>query len=134
MELNREQALEILEKFDMFQGQRAGRELWQDKPFEVQAQDVANFSRDVSLLINYIKELTEENERLKEGAERHLENLKAVLGERSESNIVADTVREMQEMIESRCIEGGIYPAFVKSVVHRVAQELLEESNNEGNN
>lgn len=63
MELNREKAIEILEKFDMFQGQRAGRELWQDKPFEVQEQDIANFSRDVNLLIGYIKELTEESQR-----------------------------------------------------------------------
>ena len=64
MELNREQALEILEKFDFFQGQRAGRELWNSKPFDVQEQDIANFSRDVALLKNYIKELTDENDRL----------------------------------------------------------------------
>jgi hypothetical protein len=59
---------------------------------------------DDTALLKYtlalIKELTEENERLKERAERHLENLKAVLGERSESNIVADTVREMQGIIK----------------------------------
>ena len=66
MELNREQAIEILERFEFFQGQRAGRELWCTKPFEVQEQDIANFSRDVGLLKNYIKELTEDNERLRE--------------------------------------------------------------------
>jgi chromosome segregation ATPase len=61
MELNREQAMDILDKMDFFQGQRAGRELWNDKPLDVQEQDIANFSRDVNLLKNYIKELTEEN-------------------------------------------------------------------------
>lgn len=62
MKLNREQIIEILEKFDMFQGQRAGRELWQEKPFEVQEQDIDNFSRDVNLLIAYIKVLTAKTE------------------------------------------------------------------------
>lgn len=38
----------------------------------------------------------------------------------------ADTVRKMQEMIEERCIKGGIYPAFVSSVIKRVAKEMLE--------
>ncbi len=36
----------------------------------------------------------------------------------------ADTVRKMQEAIEERCIKGGIYPAFVKSVVEAIAKEL----------
>ena len=69
--LNAEQVIDILDKVDFFQGQRAGRELWNDKPFEVQEQDIANFSRDISLVKEYItsqeqriKELTEENERL----------------------------------------------------------------------
>lgn len=70
--LNAEQAIDILDKMDFFQGQRAGRELWNDKPFEVQEQDIANFSRDISLVKEYITsqeqritELTEENERLR---------------------------------------------------------------------
>ena len=41
--------VDILDKMDFFQGQREGRELWNDKPFEVQEQDIANFSRDISL-------------------------------------------------------------------------------------
>lgn len=65
MELNREQAIDILERFDFFQGQRAGRELWNDKPFDVQEQDIAKFSQDVASLKNYINKLTEENERLR---------------------------------------------------------------------
>ena len=64
MELNREQALDVLDKMDFFQGQRAGRKLWNSKPYDVQEQDIANFSRDVALLKNYIKELTEANDKL----------------------------------------------------------------------
>ncbi len=66
MELNREQAIDILERFDFFQGQRAGRELWNSKPFDVQEQDIAKFSQDVASLKNYIKELTKENEAISE--------------------------------------------------------------------
>lgn len=39
----------------------------------------------------------------------------------------ADTVRKMHDSIKERCIKGGIYPAFVKSVVEAVAKELSED-------
>ena len=38
-----------------------------------------------------------------------------------------DAVRKMQESIKERCIKGGIYPAFVKSVVEAVEKELSED-------
>lgn len=41
---------EILDKWDMFLGQRAGRELWGDKPKNIQDEDVENFNRDLSYL------------------------------------------------------------------------------------
>ena len=53
-QITKEQAIDILERFDFFQGQRAGRELWNDKPFGVQEEDISNFSRDVKLLKEYI--------------------------------------------------------------------------------
>ena len=53
--ITKKQAIDILERFDFFQGQRAGRELWNDKPFDVQEQDIKDFSRDCKLLIEYVK-------------------------------------------------------------------------------
>ena len=53
--ITKEQAIDILEKFDFFQGQRAGRELWNDKPKDVQDKDIEDFSRDCRLLIEYVK-------------------------------------------------------------------------------
>ena len=38
-------ALEVLDKLSFFGGQRAGRELWNDKPREVQDEDIASFNR-----------------------------------------------------------------------------------------
>lgn len=48
MEIDR--AIEILDKWEFFYGQRAGRELWADKPTEVQDEDIANFCRDLGLV------------------------------------------------------------------------------------
>jgi len=47
-------ALDILDKFDFFYGQRAGRELWFDKPKEVQDEDIKNFSKDIAFLKDFI--------------------------------------------------------------------------------
>ena len=45
-----EEALDVLDKWEFFYGQRAGRELWADKPTEVQDQDIANFNRDIQIV------------------------------------------------------------------------------------
>lgn len=47
-------ALEILDKLSFFGGQRAGRELWNDKLREVQDKDIADFNRDIEFLRNII--------------------------------------------------------------------------------
>ena len=39
--------------------------------------------------------------------------------------VKADTVRQMQTEIETRCLEGGIYPAFVKSTIAKIAEEMI---------
>lgn len=62
--LNAEQIVDILDKIDFFQGQRAGRELWTEKPFDIQEEDLKNFSLDVELLKTYIEELASETKLL----------------------------------------------------------------------
>jgi len=52
--ITKEQAIDIIAKFDFFYGQRAGRELWFDKSREVQDADVKNFSDDCVRLLEYI--------------------------------------------------------------------------------
>lgn len=58
-------ALDILDRFDFFYGQRAGRELWNEKPFDVQNKDIENFSKDTAFLKDLISRLEAEKERLK---------------------------------------------------------------------
>lgn len=62
MAITKEQAIDILDKFDFFQGQRAGRELWNDKPYEVQEEDIKAFSRDVAELKAYIADVVPKSE------------------------------------------------------------------------
>lgn len=47
---DKDKALEILDKWQFFYGQRAGRELWSDKPEEVQNKDIEDFNRDIEFL------------------------------------------------------------------------------------
>lgn len=51
------QANDILEKLSFFYGQRAGRELWNDKPREIQDEDIASFNRDMDFLWTIINGL-----------------------------------------------------------------------------
>ena len=47
--------LEILDKFQFFQGQRAGRGLWNDEPVEIQNEDIKNFNKDIEFIRNVLK-------------------------------------------------------------------------------
>lgn len=58
-------ALDILAKFDFFGGQRAGRELWNEKPADVQDKDIENFSKDVAFLKDFFNRQKEEIERVR---------------------------------------------------------------------
>ena len=50
-----EKAIEILDKLSFFGGQRAGRELWNDKPREVQEDDISSFNRDIESVRDFIR-------------------------------------------------------------------------------
>jgi archaellum component FlaC len=57
-------AWDILCKLDFF-NQRAGRELWNDKPEDIQNKDIEDFANDVQFLKDLINRQQEEIERLK---------------------------------------------------------------------
>ena len=145
MELNREQAIDILDKFNFFQGQRAGRELWNDKPFDEQEQDISNFSRDVALLKNYINELTAENERLRLTVGAYYvkttllsndnERMVILLDKKCDECIArekADTVRKMQDMVAvhfgTYTTEDVVKVGDVFKLLDKIEQKMLEEA------
>lgn len=117
MTLNREQAMDILDKFDFFQGQRAGRELWADKPFEVQEQDIANFSRDIASLKAFIKELTEE----RDGFEELIYTMSKI------ENRMSDTIEELTEENERQRSEISVKRKLLDEA--EVRMDCLEEVN-----
>ena len=53
--ITKEKAIEIVQKFDFFYGQRAGRELWARKPELIQNEDVQSFHRDCEYLLEYLR-------------------------------------------------------------------------------
>ena len=53
--ITKEQAIEIVQKFEFFQGQRAVRELWAAKPTAVQNADLASFLADCEDLLEYLQ-------------------------------------------------------------------------------
>lgn len=58
----------ILEKLDFF-NQRSARELWGDKPFDVQSQDIADRHKDIEYLKSFIEFQNKEIERLRQAFE-----------------------------------------------------------------
>ena len=52
--ITKEQAIEIVQKFNFFQGSRAGRELWFSKQEDIQDQDVKLFSDACIELLTYL--------------------------------------------------------------------------------
>ena len=48
-----EKVMDILDKWEMFLGQRAGRELWTDKPTDVQDKDLVDFNRDLETVRSF---------------------------------------------------------------------------------
>lgn len=49
-------AEDILNKLEFFYGQRAGRELWFEKPKEIQDQDIENFTKDIAFIKDYLNQ------------------------------------------------------------------------------
>lgn len=56
--------LECLDKMQFFMGQRAGRELWMEKPKDVQEKDIESYNRDIKIVRNLIQQLEAENHQL----------------------------------------------------------------------
>jgi hypothetical protein len=136
MAITKEQAIDILDKFDFFQGQRAGRELWNDKPYEVQEEDIKAFSRDVAELKAYISDVVpkSEVERLQEAlskAEADVKNyMKVAEYQQSLSIKRYHEIKRLKEDIErledinERDVEN------IRLAKTEVAREIFEEIEN----
>jgi hypothetical protein len=126
-------ALDILDKMDFFQGQRAGRELWFEKPFEVQEQDIADFSQGIA----FVKNLIADAPAILREKDAEIERLKAEIGRLGEQCRVfaieypkitrAEAITEFAERIKAfyRNLGGKTVGGSVEYHVEQVKAELL---------
>ncbi len=54
LDTEKSEILDTLDKMQFFLGQRAGRELWNDKPEDVQEKDLENFNKDIEKIKEYL--------------------------------------------------------------------------------
>ena len=109
--ITKEKALDILDRMDFFQGQRAGRELWNEKSRYVQERDLQIFREDISELKAYIFNVVpkSEVERLQK------ENAELLLSETTELHL------SMESLINVR-VEHPIF----KAIEGKVAWEIFD--------
>ena len=137
-------ALDIIDKMDFFQGQRAGRELWLEKPFEVQEQDIADFSQGIEFVKNLVtnalallRELTEQNLELggvilKKDAE--IERLKAEMKilrcEDCWNLAQTEALTEFKKrLVEKTQLIPTVFNAHFLRLVSQVISEMKGENN-----
>ncbi len=118
--ITKEKALDILDRMDFFQGQRAGRELWNEKSRYVQEMDLQIFREDVAELKAYIADVAPKSE---------VEALEAKIAQCQldlhysvcrEDDAAARTAREIFEDIE-KCRVIGSY-GVCGYLIHDIAE------------
>ena len=91
-------ANDILDKLDFFGGQRVGRELWFEKPFDVQNEDIEDFSKDIAFLKDFINRQKAEIERVTAEANRY----KRYYFNHEYDKIKAEAYKEFAERLKER--------------------------------
>ena len=92
-----EKVFDILNKFEFFQGQRAGRELWLDKPKEVQDKDIADFIKDINYIRSYLQDSVVLS--MKEWECLHTDYAKALYNVRQ--NAIKETAEKIYTFVNS---------------------------------
>lgn len=112
-------ANDILDKFDFF-NQRAGRELWSDKPKDIQDKDIEDFSNDVKFLKDLINRQKAEIERFKQ-IETTVNEFWCVLQKFSREKLKEKpTLEELLEYIEHAKAE--VIKEFTKRLLEAIRE------------
>lgn len=94
--------LECLDKMQFFMGQRAGRELWNEKPHDVQEQDLEQYNRDVEKVRALIQQLEAE---LSDAKNNHQHTIDIAEGMKSQieklKKVVVRLNTELDEAVET---------------------------------
>lgn len=129
-------AFDILDKFKFFGGQRAGRELWFEKPADVQDEDIRHFVDDVNYLENFIDQqkaeienLRQENFELKDGYfQKRYEEVEhqELMGLREAWRKSTDQNMDLQLEIERLETENKEQDQAIINALHRMGQIRAE--------
>ena len=113
-------AFDILNKMEFFGGQRAGRELWFNKPRDIQDKDIGEFLRDIDYLKDFIKCQKTEIERLGKLNKRLSEFIEEV----REATIKEFTTRANDKI--SYIPQHHFFAGNVLFVIDEVKKEMTE--------
>ena len=128
-------AFDILYKFEFFGGQRAGRELWNEKPVDVQNKDIENFLKDTAFLKDFINRQQTEVERLQKETKEKTEFVeflkKEVIDWKNDyiklkekfKTIKSEAINEFAESLKEKLIQD----------IDNLVKEMAEDGTNGGN-
>lgn len=120
---------DILEKWEFFLGQRAGRELWFDKPAEIHDKDIYNFLRDLKSVKDLITRQQAEIKRLN----------KSLIEQQLKNNMLYEEIQAridefMKETAVTTLIDDAVvytptiedYTKFKKKIKSEAVKEFAE--------
>ena len=142
-------ANDILDKFDFF-NQRVGRELWSDKPKDIQDKDIEIFSNNVKFLKDFINRLQADKEALIAGQETlqkalaeknaEIERLQNALTEERVTKInlgcnfaiasikeFAERLKKLFDVLECQYFDEDITMNTIRETVDNLVKEMLED-------
>ena len=128
-------ANDILDKLDFFDGQRAGRELWFNKPEEIQNEDIKDFVDDIAFLKDFINRQQAELEKKDVEIDILIRKKETLKDEVSE---LRAEVERLQKANESFSCLGMLYSEikaearkeFAERVTDRISDKLDRSSDN----
>ena len=134
-------AFDVLDKFEFFGGQRAGRELWFDKPADIQDEDIKQFVDDVHFLKNFINhqkaeiaELKAKKEICAEVITRHnneIDKLSKVVDNyesclKCVEVIRANAIKEFADRLKNKLDIVGVHPTVEDEFIFKI-DNLVKE-------
>lgn len=138
--ITKEKALDILDRMDFFQGQRAGRELWNEKSRYVQEIDLQIFREDVAELKAYIADVApraevDRLERLRAELSKEVADLQDAIKCEKETNDhlceeYMSAMREVEAMQRSFGEKLEVAEALIATLnktTHNARQEVARE-------
>lgn len=127
-------AFDILNKFEFFGGQRAGRELWFNKPSDVQNKDIGSFLRDINFLRQFINDQQMDIKRLEDDVKSQDDSITSLLSivNSNYQNGRIDATKEFVERLKAKAVQKYDWNEYVEiEDIDNLAEEMLRKANYE---